>query len=640
VVENGRFSRPRGAGVVMDGDRVEELGEYVPGHAVRALLDQAEAQVDVAEELALVGGEEERPAVELAEAPHVMEECCGHEEVASQALMELGGVAADRRHRDGVLEQAAGVGMVGVGCRGQHPQAGPQLGVARKAPDEGAQLRMRDLRSEELEEAVQLLDIAAGLRHERRGICLRRLERPHLELQAVPETLDAAEDVHRVAFSEALVEQVDVAPDPRVDAPARIDELQCQIRAPAAGAKALLASDCIRALDDPVLCQFRDRHGAILGPASAASLAAMPLVKPFRALRYATGAAGPLDVLVSPPYDVISPELHDRLLAASPYNSVRLVRPDDPEEAARLLTDWQRDGVLVREEEPAVWLLEEDFVGPDGVSRTRRSLVARAALEPFERGIVLPHERSFPKPRRGRLRLLEATRAKMSPILLLHDGDGPREAPDRPPDLEATLDGVTSRLWRLDPDAAAGIQPPLVIADGHHRYEAALSFHEEDGTEETGHVLAALVSGTDPGLTIFPTHRLSSSPPPDLDGSFRLIPADDPAEALAMLDSLPRDRAAFALVGPDGAVVAQADSPGLDTAVVDRFPLRDVRFTPSADEAARAVASGEARSAFLVRPPTVPEVEELARSGVRMPEKSTYFYPKLVAGLVFSPFDE
>jgi hypothetical protein len=124
VVENGRFGRPRGAGVVMDGDRVEELGEYVPGHAGRALLDQAQAQVDVAEELALVRGEEERPAVELAETPHVMEEGRGHEEVASEALMELGGVAADRRHRDGVLEQAAGVGMVGVGCRGQHPQAG------------------------------------------------------------------------------------------------------------------------------------------------------------------------------------------------------------------------------------------------------------------------------------------------------------------------------------------------------------------------------------------------------------------------------------------------------------------------------------------------------------------------------------
>jgi uncharacterized protein (DUF1015 family) len=366
----------------------------------------------------------------------------------------------------------------------------------------------------------------------------------------------------------------------------------------------------------------------------------MALVKPFRALRYSAETAGPLDDLVSPPYDVISPPVHERLLAASPYNAVRLIRPDDPVEAARLLAQWQLEGILIREEEPAVWLLKEDFVGPDGVARTRRGLVARAALEPYERGVVLPHERSFPKPRRGRLRLLEATRTKLSPILLLHDGPAPAEAPARGPDLEATLDGVTSRLWRIDPRAVGSIEAPLMIADGHHRYEAALAFHEEEGSEETTHVLAALVSTSDPGLTIFPTHRVTAGPPPDLDGSFRLTPAAGAADALAMLEKLPRDRAAFALLRADGAFVAESDAPGLDTAVVDRFPLERVHFTPSADEAERAVITGEAGAAFLVRPPTVEQVEEAARAGERMPEKSTYFYPKLVGGLLFSPFDE
>jgi Protein of unknown function (DUF1015) len=499
---------------------------------------------------------------------------------------------------------------------------------------------MSDLGGEELEEAVELFEVAASLGDERRRICFGRLERPHLELEPIAEALDASEHVDGVTFPEALVEQVDVAPDPRVDSTARIDQLESQVWATFAGAKALLAGDRVRALDDPVFCQLRDRHGAILGPASAASLAAMALVKPFRALRYAPGVAGPLDDLVSPPYDVISPELHERLLAASPYNAVRLVRPDDPGEAARVLAEWRRDGVLVREEDAAVWLLEEEFVGPDGVARIRRSLVARTALEPYDRGVVLPHERSFPKPRRGRLRLLEATRTKLSPILQLHDGAGPPGPPSRPPDLEATLDGVTSRLWRLPPEAADGIQPPLVIADGHHRYEAALRFHEEDGDDETGHVLAALVSATDPGLTIFPTHRVSAAPAPDLDGSFDLIPVAGAADALDTLEGLPRDRAAFALLGPAGAVVAQAETGGLDTAVVDRFPLERVRYTPSADEAARAVESGDAGAAFLVRAPTVEEVEALARRGERMPEKSTYFYPKLVGGLLFSPFDE
>jgi uncharacterized protein (DUF1015 family) len=366
----------------------------------------------------------------------------------------------------------------------------------------------------------------------------------------------------------------------------------------------------------------------------------MALVKPFRALRYAAGAAGPLDALISPPYDVVSPELEAGLLERSPYNAIRLVRPESPEDAARLLEEWKGDGILVREDEPAVWLLEEDFVGPDGVARTRRSLIARTALEPYERGIVLPHERIFPKPRRGRLRLLEATRTKLSPILQLHGGPEPPPAPNRAPDLKATLDGVESRLWRLPPAAAAGIEPPLVIADGHHRYEAALAFHEEDGTEQTGHVLAALVSASDSGLTIFPTHRLSTAAAPQIDGSFELIPVAGAADALETLDGLPRDRAAFALLRPDGAVVARADEAALDTAIVDRFALEGVRFTPSAEEAARAVEAGEAGSAFLVRAPTVEQVEALARTGERMPEKSTYFYPKLAAGLLFAPFDE
>src|SRR5262245_61152974 len=104
---------------------------------------------------------------------------------------------------------------------------------------------------------------------------------------------------------------------------------------------------------------------------------AVPLLKPFRALRYDEGAAGPLDDLVAPPYDVIGPEDHDRLLARSPWNAVRLVRPDEPEEAARQLAEWQAEGVLVREETPAVWLLEESYTGPDGVARRRRGIVAR-----------------------------------------------------------------------------------------------------------------------------------------------------------------------------------------------------------------------------------------------------------------------
>jgi uncharacterized protein (DUF1015 family) len=498
---------------------------------------------------------------------------------------------------------------------------------------------MRDLGGQELEEPVELLHVSPRFGHERGRVGLRGLEGANLQLQAVTEAFHAPEHAHGVAFAETLVEEVHIAPDACVDATARIHELECKIGTPAAGAEPLLAGDGERAFDDPVLGKLRNRHEPILGPASAASLAGMPLVKPFRALRYAAEAAE-LDALVSPPYDVISPQLQERLLATSPYNSVRLVRPEEPEQAARLLEEWKSEGILVREGEPSAWLLEEDFAGPDGAARTRCSIVARVALEPYESGIVLPHERSFPKPMRGRLHVLRATRTKLSPILLMHDGPGPDEHPDRPPDLEATLDGVTSRLWRVDTAALDRLGPPLFIADGHHRYEAARSFHEEEGSEETAHVLAALVSTSDPGLAILPTHRLTEGAPPELDGTFRLTPANGAEDAVRRLAALPRETAAFALLRPESVVVAQSDEASLDTALVDRFRLGDVRFTPSAIEAERAVVEGEAGAAFLVRAPTVEQVEAAALAGERMPEKSTYFYPKLASGLLFSPFDE
>src|SRR5687768_8328663 len=251
---------------------------------------------------------------------------------------------------------------------------------------------------------------------------------------------------------------------------------------------------------------------------------AVPLLKPFRALRYDVGAAGPLDDLVSPPHDVLTPELHARLLAASPFNAVRLLRPDDPEDAGRLLTDWRRRGVLVRQDRLEVWILEEEFSGSDGL-RCRRGIVARVRLRPYEDGVVLPHERTFPRQKDVRLRLLRATRTKLSPVFLLHDGEAP--APSGEPKLEAELDGVRSRLWPVEEAAAverivAGVHGPLVVADGHHRYETALRFHEEDGGEETGYVLAVLVGARDSGLEILPTHRVTTGAIPALDGDLRV----------------------------------------------------------------------------------------------------------------------
>ena len=377
----------------------------------------------------------------------------------------------------------------------------------------------------------------------------------------------------------------------------------------------------------------------------------MALVKPFRALRYDPERAGPLEGLVAPPHDVVGPGQRERLHEASPYNAIRLTRPDDPAEAGRLFHAWREEGVLVREEEPAAWILEETYTGPDGAERTRRSIVARVRMARYGEGEVFPHERTFRRQKQFRLELLRATRTKLSPVFFLHEGSTPAH-PQGDPVLEVEFDGVRSRLWRVSDPAAveaalAAVRGPLIIADGHHRYETALRFHEEEGTEESAYVLGVLVAHDDPGLEIFPTHRLAGPPVPEPNGRFRLteLPGGV-ADGLARLGELPRDRPAFVLLRPGGATLAEtepvADGPAgeLDTAVLDELGLDDVRFTPSAEEAERAVASGEAAAAFLVRAPTVAQVEAVALAGETMPQKSTYFFPKLTSGLLFAPFDE
>jgi ABC-type amino acid transport substrate-binding protein len=148
------------------------------------------------------------------------------------------------------------------------------------------------------------------------------------------------------------------------------------------------------------------------------------------------------------------------------------------------------------------------------------------------------------------------------------------------------------------------------------------------------------VSIDDEGLEIFPTHRVTGGAVPELDGRFRQTPLAEAGQAAAALAGVARDHPAFVLLRRDGAALVEGDEQALDTALVDSLPLADVEYTASAAEAEQAVSSGQATAAFLVRPPTVQQVEEFARAGVRMPPKSTYFFPKLTSGLLLSPFDE
>ena len=348
----------------------------------------------------------------------------------------------------------------------------------------------------------------------------------------------------------------------------------------------------------------------------------MAEVKPFRAVRYAE-RAGLLDTLVAPPYDVISPAQRDELAARNEHNVVHLTLPDDEAAAGRLWREWREDGTLADEDAPGFWWLSQDYVGPDGVARTREGLVAALKAEPYENRVVLPHERTHRGPKEGRLRLLREVKAQLEPLFFLYEGAPPASRPEREPDLE--VEGA--RLWRLPPDGIsdAFADRQLLIADGHHRYETTLAYGEN------AYVLAVLVSLDDPGLMIFPTHRVFEHEPGE-----RL-----PAEALAgdarrALEDVPADRAAAVLYRGDGFELA-VDGNELDVRLVDRLGHEGISYTADWDEAVRAVDAGEAEVAVLMRPTRIEDVFAVAQRGETMPQKSTYFYPKLVSGLLFLP---
>jgi uncharacterized protein (DUF1015 family) len=340
----------------------------------------------------------------------------------------------------------------------------------------------------------------------------------------------------------------------------------------------------------------------------------MARIRPFRALRY---DVPDLSAVVAPPYDVISEEQRAEYLARSPYNVVHLTLPDSEEQAAGDLTSWQEEGVLVRDQEPASWWLAQDYVGPDGVGRRREGLVAALHTEPYEDRVILPHERTHAGPKEGRLRLLRATRTQLEPLFFLWDCsvdvDGLGE-----PDLESGGD----KLWRLDPEFADALteelaDAQLLIADGHHRYETALAYGESPW------VLAVIVPTNQQGLTIFPTHRIAGS----LNGASGR-PIDRPGDDLPGV-VLYRGGGRYELI----------DGDGLDPEIVDRLAPQDVTYTPSRADAEAAVDRGEAEGAFLLRPTRIEDVWEVARRGDVMPQKSTFFYPKLTSGLLFEPLD-
>jgi uncharacterized protein (DUF1015 family) len=412
-------------------------------------------------------------------------------------------------------------------------------------------------------------------------------------------------------------------------------------------------------------------------------------VQPLRTLRYDPAVVGSLEDVIAPPYDVIDDRQRAELAARSEHNVVAIDLPQSYDGAARTLDEWRQKGVLVQEDEPAMWALRQDYTAPDGSSRTRTGLFARVRVEDYGAGRIRPHERTHPGPREDRLKLTRATRANLSPIFSLFPdpGGAAREAlaqaTGEEPFADATDDeGTRNVLWRIaEPERIAALQSALadaelLIADGHHRYETARVYADEIGGEGAHrYVLMLLVALDDPGLLVFPTHRLLTGLKDDTPKQIAIRdtarrdfdveelqdtaelepPQDGDAVAFGYMDSFFKRPFRFTLKDQRIADEALAGMPEpyrrLDTAVLeavflrgalrmtedDISHLRDLDYSKSLDDAIERVESGAADAGFFMRATPVEQVREVAESGESMPPKSTYFYPKVPTGLVFNP---
>ena len=428
----------------------------------------------------------------------------------------------------------------------------------------------------------------------------------------------------------------------------------------------------------------------------------MPVVSPFRALLYAPRLRARLDDLVAPPYDVISDAGRAALAARHPRNIVHLDLPrpadgDPYRDAARRLREWIEGGDLVREDRPAFYACEQSFRMPSGQEARRQGFFARVTLEPFEAGVVIPHEKTLEQPRTDRHRLLGATRTHLSAVFMLHPDPGGEvrrlleEALSTEPLLQAHEPGggAGSRVARLEDSRRTALLAErlqgawALIADGHHRYESALAYRDArraEGHRDAETVLAYLCSLEDPGLAIRPIHRLVHSvagfdPARFLDalgGLFEMQPIDsEPALAAALADRRARPgsfglalrgRPGYLLAGwRDGAGLERPEMaalPGalrrLDVILLHRLVLEGILgISPEAqarqanleyvkDDREWFARAREPRVdlAVLMNPTRIEQVIEVTRSGLRLPQKSTYFHPKVLTGLVLDPLDD
>lgn len=428
----------------------------------------------------------------------------------------------------------------------------------------------------------------------------------------------------------------------------------------------------------------------------------MPQLLPLRGLRY-SAAGGTLSDLLAPPYDVINPAQQRALEARSPYNAVRLELAEGGEEryerVAGLVRDWIASGALVRDSEPMLYVYEQRFVEGGSVFQ-RRALIAGVEAQPWDEGAVKPHEYTMSGPKEDRLKLLEATRIQFSPVFMIARDRAGQLArflqsviSGGPPDAEASgLDGEQHRLWAVEAtrgalhELAPLLSESFYIADGHHRYETAVTYKTRrlaEGALAPDHparfAMTAIVPASDPGLVIRPIHRMVPMRAP-ADWRTRLGDAfeveqvklvgdgqDFATEAAALLARDPANIVALGLEGNEAFVLRPGDA----AAIASRAPaghseqwvaiapnvlrygvleplwgitdddLRRgvVEYSHDATEVLEYGATHPGSACFLLNPVGIGEVMSLADGGERMPQKSTFFHPKLGTGLVFNPLE-
>ncbi len=440
----------------------------------------------------------------------------------------------------------------------------------------------------------------------------------------------------------------------------------------------------------------------------------MVALAPFRGWRYNPLKINSLHEVVSPPYDIIDSELRKELHRRHPWNVIRLELGEeysgDSEEdnrytrARRYLDEWRSQGVLVRDEKPALYVYHHRFKGINGEELLRKGFMALVKLEPLEQGTIFPHEETFPTPKQDRLELLRACKAQFNPIFSVFpdpNGDFAQflHVGDRPPEMRVLDEkGVEHSVWSIaEPElvqrAASLLAPrPLIIADGHHRYETSLLYQEEqkgqrDQADPSNWTLMYLTPMEDPGLVIFPTHKLVKGLENlDLAAFMESLAHDFHMEEIPFRNEDPlwarRELArrlqnyrlshhcALGLVVPRTNTYrvlrfkdAGSSSPhlahlpeclrSLDVAVLHEVILKgrlgiDVAdrghshliFSHDIQEALQLADKERAQLLFLMNPIPVGAFKKIATSGCKMPQKATYFYPKLLSGLVIRTMEE